>query len=106
MFPASPGDCGVRGWTLGKAIRDRVRSVSGTDALTFAQVAAGVKAGDLVITVSNTLIATVEAISQAAGQPNFVDIDEQTCNVDVERLQKYLGGELCVYMTAMDFRTT
>ena len=38
---------------------------SGTDALRFALVAAGVHAGDVVITVPNTFIATTEAISQA-----------------------------------------
>jgi dTDP-4-amino-4,6-dideoxygalactose transaminase len=66
---------------------------SGTDALTFALVAAGVKAGDVVVTVPNTFIATVEAIFQAGGQPDFVDIDEQTYNMDVGRLQEYLEQE-------------
>ena len=36
---------------------------SGTDALRFALMAAGVKSGDVVITVPNTFIATTEAIS-------------------------------------------
>lgn len=68
---------------------------SGTDALTFALVAAGMKPGDVVVTVPNTFIATVEAISQAGGQPDFVDIDEQTYNMDVARLEEYLERE-CV----------
>ncbi len=38
---------------------------SGTDALRFALIAAGVGTGDAVITVPNTFIATTEAISQA-----------------------------------------
>lgn len=38
---------------------------SGTDALRFALIAAGVRLGDIVITVPNTFIATTEAISQA-----------------------------------------
>ena len=38
---------------------------SGTDALRFALMASGVQAGDVVVTVSNTFIATTEAISQA-----------------------------------------
>jgi len=38
---------------------------SGTDALRFALMAAGVKAGDVVVTVPHTFIATTEAISQA-----------------------------------------
>jgi len=50
---------------------------SGTDALRFALVAAGVKHGDVVITVPHTFIATTEAISQAGAQPEFVDIDSR-----------------------------
>lgn len=63
---------------------------SGTDALRFALMAAGVQRGDGVITVPNTFIATTEAISQAGAQPQFVDIDEQTYNMDPMRLQEYL----------------
>lgn len=69
---------------------------SGTDALTFALVAAGMKPGDVVVTVPNTFIATVEAISQAGGQPDFVDIDEQTYNMDVGRLEEYFERECVV----------
>jgi dTDP-4-amino-4,6-dideoxygalactose transaminase len=63
---------------------------SGTDALRFALMAAGVKPGDVVVTVPNTFIATTEAISQAGAQPEFVDIDERTYNLSVEMLQKFL----------------
>lgn len=63
---------------------------SGTDALTFALMAAGVQAGDIVVTVPNTFIATTEAISQAGARPDFVDIDEQTYNMDVRKLRDYL----------------
>ncbi len=63
---------------------------SGTDALRFALMAAGVRAGDIVITVPNTFIATTEAISQAGAQPDFVDVDERTYNMDPEELRKYL----------------
>jgi len=63
---------------------------SGTDALRFALMAAGVSLGDSVLTVPNTFIATSEAISQAGAQPEFVDIDERTCNVDPEKLREYL----------------
>ena len=66
---------------------------SGTDALRFALVAAGVKSGDVAITVSHTFIATTEAISQAGAQPEFVDIDERTYNMDPEKLRVYLETE-------------
>ncbi len=66
---------------------------NGTDAVRFALMASGVKHGDLVITVPNTFIATTEAISQAGGQPVFVDIDESTYNLDPAKLQRFLAEE-------------
>src|ERR1700722_7388524 len=63
---------------------------SGTDALRFALIAAGVKAGDVVVTVPHTFIATTEAISQAEALPEFVDIDEPTYNMDPVKLHAYL----------------
>jgi len=63
---------------------------SGTDAVRFALMAAGVQPGDVVVTVPHTFIATTEAISQAGALPEFVDIDEATCNMDPEQLRLYL----------------
>jgi dTDP-4-amino-4,6-dideoxygalactose transaminase len=62
---------------------------SGTDALRFILIAAGIKRGDIVVTVPNTFIATTEAISQAGGQPDFVDVCEGTYNLDPARLEEY-----------------
>lgn len=64
---------------------------SGTDALRFALMAAGVKSGDVVITVPNTFIATTEAISQAGAEPRFVDIDERTYNMDPAKVNDYIS---------------
>jgi dTDP-4-amino-4,6-dideoxygalactose transaminase len=63
---------------------------SGTDALRFAFMAAGVEPGDIIVTVPHTFIATTEAISQAGAQIAFVDIDEATYTMDPERLREYL----------------
>jgi dTDP-4-amino-4,6-dideoxygalactose transaminase len=63
---------------------------SGTDALRFAIMACGVMPGDVVVTVPHTFIATTEAISQAGAFPEFVDIDERTYNLDLEKLREYL----------------
>jgi dTDP-4-amino-4,6-dideoxygalactose transaminase len=63
---------------------------SGTDALRFALIAAGVGKGDIVITVPHTFIATTEAITQAGAMIAFVDIDERTYNMDPVKLRQYL----------------
>ena len=68
---------------------------SGTDALRFALIAAGVQPGDTVLTVPNTFIATTEAISQAGARPDLVDIHELTYTLDPDALRAYLEAE-CV----------
>ncbi len=66
---------------------------SGTDAVRFALIAAGVQPGDTVITVPNTFIATTEAITQAGARPDFVDIDAHTYNMSPAILQEYLEAK-------------
>jgi dTDP-4-amino-4,6-dideoxygalactose transaminase len=63
---------------------------SGTDALWFALVAAGVRPFDTVVTVPNTFIATTEAITLAGAFPDFVDVDERTGTMSPPALQAYL----------------
>jgi dTDP-4-amino-4,6-dideoxygalactose transaminase len=63
---------------------------SGTDAVRFALMAAGVQPGDIVLTVPHTFIATTEGISQAGARPDFVDIEERTYSMDPEKLKEYL----------------
>jgi dTDP-4-amino-4,6-dideoxygalactose transaminase len=69
---------------------------SGTDAVRFALMAAGVRTGDIVVTVPHTFIATTEAISQAGGRPDFVDINDHTYCMDAEKLQEYFTRECYV----------
>ncbi len=66
---------------------------SGTDALRFALVAAGVKPGDTVLTVPNTFIATTETISQVGARFDFVEVDDRTYTMDPEKLRVYLETE-------------
>jgi dTDP-4-amino-4,6-dideoxygalactose transaminase len=63
---------------------------SGTDALRFALIAAGVQQGDIVLTVPMTFIATTEAITQAGARADFVDIDARSYTMDPEKLRAYL----------------
>jgi dTDP-4-amino-4,6-dideoxygalactose transaminase len=53
-------------------------------------MAGGVRTGESVLTVPNTFIATGEAISQAGAQPEFIDVDERSCNMDPEKLREFL----------------
>src|SRR6202795_4574358 len=55
---------------------------SGTDAVRFALMVAGVQPADTVVTVPHTFIATTETITQAGAHIDFVDIDERTYNMD------------------------
>jgi dTDP-4-amino-4,6-dideoxygalactose transaminase len=71
---------------------------SGTDAVRFALIAAGIRQGDVVFTVPNTFIATVEGISQAGAIAEFIDINESTYSLDPEKLKQYIT-EQCKFDT-------
>lgn len=61
---------------------------SGTSALHLALIACGVGRGDEVITVPNTFIATAESITHAGAKPVFVDIDENSYNINPDLIEK------------------
>jgi len=64
---------------------------SGTDALALALRAAGLRAGDEVLTVSLTAVATAVAIEDAGGVPRFVDVDPLTRCMDPSALAAAIG---------------
>lgn len=70
-----------------------VACASGTDAVKLALMAAGVKAGDEVLTVSNTFIATVEAITQIGARPAFIEIDPATYHISPTALEAFFQEE-------------
>lgn len=59
---------------------------SGTAALHLSLVAYGIGPGDEVITVPNTFIATTEAISISGARSVFVDVDPESYNIDVSKI--------------------
>ena len=61
---------------------------SGTSAIWLTLIGLGVGQGDEVITVPNTFIATAEAISMCGATPVFVDINDQTYNMNPDLLEK------------------
>jgi dTDP-4-amino-4,6-dideoxygalactose transaminase len=61
---------------------------NGTEALHLALAAFGVTLGDEVITVPNTAIPTLNAISAAGAKPVLVDIDPKTFTMDTKQIEK------------------
>jgi dTDP-4-amino-4,6-dideoxygalactose transaminase len=69
------------------AVRHVVGVGSGTEALHLALVANGVKTGDHVITVPNTCVPTVSAISSIGAVPVLVDVDPLSFTIDPNKLE-------------------
>lgn len=61
---------------------------SGTEALHLALLACGVQPADEVITVPNTAIPTISAISFANATPIFVDIDPQSYTMNPSKIEE------------------
>jgi perosamine synthetase len=71
--------------------RHAIAVSSGTAALELALHALGVGAGDEVVTVSHSFIATANSVSRLGATPVFVDIDSATFNMDPSLVAASIG---------------
>lgn len=66
---------------------------NGTDALFIALKSLDIGEGDEVITAANTFVATSEAITMAGASVVFVDINPQTYNIDVHKIEEKITAK-------------
>ena len=71
-------------------VRHVVGVANGTDALTIALRAIGVRPGDDVVVPSFTFFATAEAVVAAGANPVFCDVDPETCCVTADTVRAAL----------------
>lgn len=75
------------------AVDHVIPCANGTDALQIALMALDLQPGDEVITTPFTFVATAEVIALLKLKPVFVDIDEQTFNIDVQAIEKAITSK-------------
>jgi dTDP-4-amino-4,6-dideoxygalactose transaminase len=68
-----------------------ISCASGTDALTLVLLAKGVRAGDAIFCPSFTFAATAETAALVGATPIFVDVEEDTFNIDVASLERAIA---------------
>ena len=66
---------------------------NGTDALVLALKSMGIGEGDEVITTPFTFFATAEAISAVGATPVFVDVNKETFNIDVTKIEEKITSK-------------
>ena len=61
---------------------------SGTDALLISLMAINIRKGDEVIVPSFSWISTASVVKMLGAKPVFVDIEKQTCNIDINKIKE------------------
>lgn len=79
-------------------VKHAIGCANGTEALHLALLAAGIKAGDEVITSAFTFIATAEAIRYVGAKPVFVDIDPKTFNITPAAIEAAITAKTTAVM--------
>ena len=74
-------------------VKHVIPCANGTDALQIAMMALDLKPGDEVITTNFTFAATVEVIALLNLKPVLVDVDLNTFNIDVDKLEKVITSK-------------
>lgn len=72
-------------------VKHCITCANGTDALTLVLMAWGIKEGDVIFIPDFTFFATGEVISFEGATPVFVDIDEDTFNMDPTKLEEAIN---------------
>ncbi|MBL7036449.1 DegT/DnrJ/EryC1/StrS family aminotransferase [Candidatus Microgenomates bacterium] len=99
-------DCVKTGWisSSGKYIKEfekkfakfigvkhAITTTSGTTALHLALVSLGIKKGDEVIIPSHTMMASAAAVIYTGATPVFVDVQRDTWNMEVKKIEKLIS---------------
>jgi UDP-2-acetamido-2-deoxy-ribo-hexuluronate aminotransferase len=73
-------------------VKHAIACSSGTDALLLGLLALGIKPGDEVIVPDFTFFATAEVVAFLGAVPVFVDIEEDTYNINVRTIEKRISA--------------
>lgn len=74
-------------------VKHAITVSNGTDAIKIALLSLDIGIDDEVITVAHTWISTAEAISIINAKPVFVDIDENTFNIDHKKIEEKINDK-------------
>lgn len=72
-------------------VKHSIAVSNGTDALKIALLALNIKPGDEIITVAHTWISTAEVISLIGAIPVFIDIEEETFNMNHNKIEEAIN---------------